>query len=218
MEPRRTPDANGNVDLLRRAVAGEQEALAELFTRYRKRLRQMVHLRLDRRLQGRVDPSDVLQEAYLDLVRELPTYIAQPAMPFFLWLRLLTGQRLMRIHRQHLDAAMRDAGREISLYHGALPPASSLSLAAQLLGRYTSASRVALRAEMQVQLQTALNGMDPLDREIIALRHFEELSNNETAQVLGLSKAAASNRYVRALTRLQAILESVPGFLDHSRG
>jgi RNA polymerase sigma-70 factor (ECF subfamily) len=204
--------------LLRRALAGEQAALAELFTRYRKRLRQMVQLRLDRRLQGRIDPSDVLQEAYLDVVRELPSYRAQPTMPFFLWLRLLTGQRLMRIHRQHLEAAMRDAGREISLYHGALPQASSLSLAAGLLGRYTSASRVALRAEMQVQLQTALNGMDPLDREVITLRHFEELSNNEAAQVLGLSKAAASNRYVRALARLQAILESIPGFLDHSRG
>jgi RNA polymerase sigma-70 factor (ECF subfamily) len=204
-------------DLLRRAAGGDGQALAELFSRYRKRLRQMVRLRLDRRLQGRVDPSDVLQEAYLDLTEQLPAYLAKPEMPFFLWLRLLTGQRLTRIHRQHLGAAMRDAGREVSLYRGALPPASSTSLAAQLLGRLTSPSDAAIRAERQLQLQTALNSMDASDREIIALRHFEELTNQEAAEILGLSKAAASNRYIRALTRLQAILEGMPGFRERMK-
>src|SRR5260370_19271526 len=97
----------------------------------------MVRLRLARRLQGRVDASDVLQEAYLDVAQQLPHYLAKREMPFFLWLRLVAGQRLMRIHREHLGSAMRDAGREVSLYKGALPQASSVSLAAQLLGRYT---------------------------------------------------------------------------------
>jgi RNA polymerase sigma-70 factor (ECF subfamily) len=201
-------------DLLHRAAGGDERAAAELFDRYRKRLRQMIRLRLDRRLQGRVDPSDVLQDAYLDLTQQLPAYLAKPEMPFFLWLRLLTGQRLMRVHRHHLGAAMRDAGREVSIYKGAMPQASSLSLAAQLLGRFTSASQAAVRAERQIQLQAALNGMDAIDREIIALRHFEELTNGEAAQVLGLSKTAANNRYVRAMIRLQAILERIPGFLD----
>ncbi len=201
-------------NLLERAAAGEEGALAELFTRYRKRLRQMIRLRLDRRLASRVDPSDVLQEAYLDVVQQFPAYQRRSEIPFFLWLRLVTGQRLMRVHRQHLGAALRDAGREVSLYHGALPQASSESLAAQLLGRMTSASQALVRAEMQLQLQTALNDMGPLDREIIALRHFEELSNAEAAEVLGLSKTAASNRYLRALARLQKILENIPGFLD----
>src|SRR5438876_3151215 len=95
-------------DLLRRATHGDRAALADLFACYRKRLRQMVRLRLDRRLQGRVDPSDVLQDAYIDLTQQLPAYLDKPAMPFFLWLRLLTGQRLMRLHRQHLGAQMRD--------------------------------------------------------------------------------------------------------------
>jgi RNA polymerase sigma-70 factor (ECF subfamily) len=167
-------------------------------------------------LAGRVDPSDVLQEAYLDVVRQFPAYQRRPEMPFFLWLRLVTGQRLQRVHRHHLGAAGRDAGREVSLYQGALPPASSASLAAQLLGRLTSASQAAVRAEMQLQLQAALNDLAPLDREVIALRHFEELSNAEAAAVLGLSKTAASNRYVRALARLQQILETIPGFLDQS--
>jgi RNA polymerase sigma-70 factor (ECF subfamily) len=112
-------------DLLRRAGGGDTEALALLFDRYRERLRQMVRLRLDRRLYGRLDPSDVLQEAYLDLARRFPEYAAKPALPFFLWLRWLTGQRLIDLHRQHLGTKMRDAGQEVSLYRGALPQASS---------------------------------------------------------------------------------------------
>ena len=210
-----TSDPSETDDLLRRASEGDEAALAAVFSRYRQRLRQMVGLRLDRRLQGRVDPSDVLQEAYLDLAHQFRSFVERrDTMSFFLWLRLLTGQRLMRVHRRHLAASMRDAGREVSLYRGAMPQASSESLAARLLGRLTSASEVAVRAERQLMLQRALNGMDPIDREVIALRHFEELSNSEAAQILGLSKAAASNRYVRAMTRLQAVLEHIPGLLD----
>jgi RNA polymerase sigma-70 factor (ECF subfamily) len=199
-------------DLLRRAQAGDRQALAALFTHYRERLRQMVRLRLDRRLQGRLDPSDVLQEAYLDLARRLPEYAANPSLPFFLWLRGVTGQRLIDLHRQHLGAKMRDAAQEVSLYRGALPQASSVSLAAQLLGRLTSASRAAIRAETQIRVQEALNSMDPLDREVLTLRHFEMLNNEETAQVLGIKKSAASNRYVRALKRLKDILSALPGW------
>ena len=171
-------------------------------------------MRLDRRLQGRVDPSDVLQDAFLDITQRLPEYVAQPEMPFYLWLRLLTGQRLLALHRRHLGAQMRDAGQEVSLYRGALPQASSASLAAQLLGRLTSPTQAAIRAELQIKLQEALNELDPIDREILTLRHFEELTNNETATVLGLQKAAASNRYVRALKRLKTVLNAIPGFLD----
>jgi RNA polymerase sigma-70 factor (ECF subfamily) len=200
--------------ILRRAAGGDETALASLWERHRKRLRNMVRLRLDRRLQGRVDPSDVLQEAYIDLARRLPEYARDRALPPYLWLRLVTGQRLIQVHRRHLGTAMRDAGREVSLYRGALPQASSLSLAAQLLGRFTTASQAAVRAERQLQLQAVLNGMDPMDREILALRHFEELTNGEAAEVLGLSKTAANNRYIRALGRLRDLLESIPGFLD----
>jgi RNA polymerase sigma-70 factor (ECF subfamily) len=107
---------------------------------------------------------------------------------------------------------MRDAGQEVSLYRGALPQASSVSLAAQLLGRLTSPSLAAVRAEMQLRLQEALNSMEPLDREVLALRHFEELSNSETARVLGIQKSAASNRYIRALKRLKEVLSGMPGF------
>jgi RNA polymerase sigma-70 factor (ECF subfamily) len=209
-----TDEPGETEDLILRAACGDREALAALWERHRKRLRQMVRLRLDRRLQGRVDPSDVLQEAYVDMAERLPEYVQNQTFPPYLWLRMVAGQRLMQIHRRHLGTAMRDAGREVSLYRGALPQASSVSLAAQLLGRFTTASRAAIRAERQVQLQAVLNGMDPMDREILALRHFEELSNGEAADVLGLSKTATNNRYIRALGRLRDLLESIPGFLD----
>jgi RNA polymerase sigma-70 factor, ECF subfamily len=201
-------------DLLRRAGAGDQAALADLFAHYREQLRRMVRLRLDRRLQGRVDPSDVLQEAFLDVAKRAPEYAANPTMPLYLWLRFLTGQRLLALHRQHLGTQMRDAGQEVSLYRGALPQATSASLAAQLLGRLTSPTQAAMRAEMQLRLQEALNSMEAIDREILTLRHFEELNNNEVAEVLGLQKAAASNRYIRALKRLKDVLSSMPGFFD----
>jgi RNA polymerase sigma-70 factor (ECF subfamily) len=201
-------------ELLRRAKTGDGRALAELFEHYRLRLRQLVRLRLDRRLHGRIDPSDVLQETFLDLARRFPEYAEQATVPFFLWLRGLTGQRLIDVHRQHLGAQMRDAGQEVSLYRGALPQASSASLAAQLLGRLTSPTQAAVRAEMQRRLQDALNMMDPLDREVVVLRHFEELSNAETAEVLGIQKSAASKRYIRAIARLKQILDAIPGFFD----
>jgi RNA polymerase sigma-70 factor (ECF subfamily) len=203
-----------NLNLLHRIDAGDDAAVGELFERHRPRLRQMVRLRLDRRLQGCVDPSDVLQEAYLDIATRIPDYLANPEVPVYLWLRFLTGQRLVAVHRHHLGAQMRDAGQEVSLYQGALPQATSASLAAQLLGRLTSPTEAAVRAEMQVRLQEALNSLDPLDREVLVLRHFEELSNNETAAVLGIQKSAASNRYVRALKRLRDILAAIPGFFD----
>jgi RNA polymerase sigma-70 factor (ECF subfamily) len=209
-----TRESSDIEDLLCRANAGDQQAKADLFARHRKRLRAMVRLRLDRRLAGRIDPSDVVQEAYLDFARRLHEYLTERNVPFFLWLRGLTGQRLVDLHRMHLGAQMRAAGQEVSLYRGALPAASSVSLANQLLGRLTSPTQAAVRAEMQLRLQEALNTMDPLDREVLILRHFEELSNSETAEVLDIQKAAASKRYVRALTRLKVILNAIPGFFE----
>src|SRR5271166_2553188 len=207
-----TGDLSETGPLLERAGAGDAQALGELFAHYRDRLRQMVRLRLDRRLQGRIDPSDVLQEVYLDFAKRLPEYAADPSMAFYLWLRSVTGQRLIDLHRQHLGAKMRDAGQEVSLYRGALPQATSASLAQHLLAGLTSPTQAAVRAEMQLRLQDALNAMDPMDREVLVLRHFEELNNIETAHVLGIDTSAASKRYIRAIRRLKAILDRLPGF------
>jgi len=200
-----------------RGAGGDPQVLGRVWAHYRDRLRRLVRLRMDRRLQGRVDPSDVLQEAFLDFQARAADYVKQPDMPFFLWLRFLTGQRLQLLHRHHLGAQMRDAGREVSLHRGAMPQATSVSLAAQLLGRFTSVTQAVQRAEMQVILQEAINGMDPLDREILALRHFEELSNEETAQALGIKPSAASSRHIRALKRLRDVLRTTPGFFDKRR-
>jgi RNA polymerase sigma-70 factor (ECF subfamily) len=206
---------NDDQDLLERAMAGDESALAALFDGHRDQLRRMIRLRLDRRLSGRVDTSDVLQDAYLDVRKRIAEYARDPsAMPFHLWLRLVAGQRLTDVHRHHLGAQMRDAGQEVSLHRGPFPQASSVSLAAQLLGKLTSASQAAIRVEHKLIVQEALNSMDPIDREVLALRHFEHLSNDETAQVLGLSKSAASNRYIRALKRLKEILSSIPGLRE----
>jgi RNA polymerase sigma-70 factor (ECF subfamily) len=191
------------------------DSWGRLLERHRARLRKLVALRLDPRLQGRVDPSDVIQEAYLDAARRLPEYEQEPQrMPFYLWLRFLVGQRIFELHRRHLGAQARNVGREISLYRGPMPEASSAAIAAQLIGRQTSPSQAAVRAERKLRLQEALNQMDPIDREVLVLRHYEQLTNSETALVLGLDKSAASKRYARALIRLKDLLATMPGGLQ----
>ncbi|HVX12140.1 MAG TPA: sigma-70 family RNA polymerase sigma factor [Pirellulales bacterium] len=200
--------------LLSQAAKGDKQALGELFARYRDRMKRMVKLRLDRRLSGRIDPSDVVQEAFLEARKRLPELVHKRELPVLLWLRLVTGQKLIDLHRAHLGAKMRDAGMEVSLYRGALPEASSMMLAGQLLGKLTTASHAAIRAEVRLQVQAALNSLGPMDREVLALRHFEQLNNEETALVLGIKKSAASNRYVRSLARLKEILSGIPGFAE----
>jgi RNA polymerase sigma-70 factor (ECF subfamily) len=200
--------------LIDRAAGGDKEAWGELLAEHRGRLRRMVSLRLDHRLQGRIDASDVIQDAFVDASRSLADYVRNPVLPFFLWLRFLTGIRLAKLHRHHLATQMRDAGREISLYPGgAMPETSSAALAQQLLGRENRPSEEAIRAELKLQLQDAINAMEPLDREIISLRHFEQLSNAEAAQVLDIKEAAAGKRYIRALERLRDTLAQLPGNL-----
>jgi RNA polymerase sigma-70 factor, ECF subfamily len=199
------------VRLVERMKAGDKQAVGELFTRHHHRLRRMVEMRLDQRLQARIDPSDVIQEAYADVAARLDEYLASPKRPVFLGLRLVVGERLVKAHRHHLGAQIRDAARDVSLYRGALPAASSTALAAQLLGRHTSPTQAAVRAERLLHLQSALNDLDPLDREILCLRHFEELTHAEAARVLNIDEAAAAKRNVRAMKRLKAILASTPG-------
>ena len=209
MAPPTTPDSE-EPGLIRRAGEGDARCLDELFARYRHRLKRMVKLRLDPRVQGRVDPSDVIRQTYLDTGRQLADYLRKPDLPFFLWLRQLAGQKLEMAHRQHLGAQAGDAGREVSLYRGALPEPSPAALAAHLLGRVATAGEAA-RAGLRIRIQEALNGMDALDREVLTLSHFEQLSNAETALVLGLKESATCNRYVRALERLRGILSGTPG-------
>lgn len=193
----------------------DQNALAALFDAYRDRLIRMVDLRLDTRLRARLDPADVVQDAFLDAVKRLDDYLLrEPKLPPFLWLRLIVGERMATLHRHHLGAKMRDAGREVSLYREALPQASTAALVSMLLGRETSPTQAAQRAERLLKIQEALNSLDPIDREVLALRHFEQLGRAEAAQVLGISQEASAKRYIRALTRIKALLAKLPGGLE----
>jgi len=202
---------NATLDLLRRAAAGDEAAMTEAFSAHRERLKRMVGLRLNHRLRGRVDESDVVQDVLLDASRRLPDYIDDPQVPFFLWLRHIAGRKLVDLHRRHLGAEKRDAALEISLHRGPYPAASSASLAAQLLGRLTSPSHGAMKAELRIRVQEALNALDPLDREVLALRHYEQLSNVEVAAELDIGKSTASSRYLRALRKIKDILAEGPG-------
>jgi RNA polymerase sigma-70 factor (ECF subfamily) len=203
--------------LIEQALGGDANSLGELLQRHRGRLRRMVALRLDRRLRGRVDPSDVIQEAFLEVALRLPEFAREPPLPFFLWLRLLTGRRLQFLHRHHLGVQARDAGREAPLFQGTFPEATSVALAAKLLGHDTRPSEAAARTERKLRLREALDAMEPLDREVLALRHFERLTKAEAARELGISEPAVAQRHFRALKRLKAILGSMPGGLDDFR-
>ncbi len=201
-------------DLLARVRSGDGDALATVFSAHRDRLRRMVQFRMDSRLRGRVDADDILQEAYLDAAQRADSLRGDQEQSGFIWLRLIVGQTMINVHRRHLGAKMRDAGREAhrSAVHGSNSAAGSII--ANLLGRLTSPTEAARRLEFQHQLEQGLAAMDPLDREVLALRHFEELSNAEVALELEMQPKAASMRYVRALKRLKDILADVPGFSE----
>lgn len=202
-----------NADLLRRVKEGDQQALAELFSLHRDRLWRIVNFRLDSRLLGRVDADDVLQEAYLAAAQRIEHYLDHSTQTFFIWLRLIANQTMIDVHRRHLGAQMRDASRDMSI-HAHYAQATSMSIASQLLGNFTSPSQIAMRDEVAAQLDKAIESMEPIDREVLALRHFEELTNSEVAEVLGIQQKAASIRYVRALKRLKDVVNKIPGFND----
>jgi RNA polymerase sigma-70 factor (ECF subfamily) len=210
-----TPLSDSDVaGLVDRVIHGDRAALAILFDHYRPRLWRIVNFRIDQRLHGRVDTDDVLQESYLAAEQRLTHFLHDSPQGFFIWLRLLVNQTLIDVHRRHLGTQARDAARDRSIHSAWSAESTSFSLSFHLLGHLTSPSQAALRAELSEQLNLALGTMGDLDREVLAMRHFEELTNSETARVLGLTEQAASARYVRAVTRLRKVLEAIPGFLD----
>ena len=197
--------------LLQRLREGEDPVLGPLFDHYRERLWRMVRFRLDPRLEARIDPDDVLQEAFIDANKRLDAWRKDSEKSFFVWLRLIVGQTMTDLHRRHIGAKKRNAGMEVSLHAGAGPSAPSLTLSKQLLASLTSPSNAAIRAEARTQFEELLEQMEPIDREILTLRHFEELSNSEVCEILDLKPAAASNRYVRALMRLRKFVDESGG-------
>ncbi|MDP6446668.1 MAG: sigma-70 family RNA polymerase sigma factor [Pirellulaceae bacterium] len=196
-------------NLLDRLQGGDERALGELFTHYRARLARIVRFRLDQRLKSRVSESDVIQDTYVTAAKRLDHFRGKEDMPIFIWLRLLVNQQLADLHRLHLQAEKRDVRKEVSIDQPAISPHTSHAIAVSLVGAMTSPSQVVARAEKIAALERVINDLNPIDREVIALRHFEELSNAETATVLGIEKQAASKRYVRAMVRLREMMDGL---------
>lgn len=185
---------------------GGEEAVAELFARYRAKLQRMVALRLDARLLSKVDCDDVLQEAYVTAARRIGEYLDHPTVPVFVWLRQVTTQVLIDTHRRYLDTQKRDARQELTRRRMAGQGSSSICLVNHLADSLTSPSQCAVRQELLAGMRAALEQLGDMDREVLVLRHLEDLSNNEVAEVLGIDKFAASKRYLRALARLRKVM------------
>jgi RNA polymerase sigma-70 factor, ECF subfamily len=200
------PDSTETQELLQRARRGEKTAVEQLLARHREPVQRMIGLRLDRAIAPRVDASDIVQEVLLEASQRLAEYLRQPAMPFHLWLRHIAKDHIIDAHRRHRKAQRRTVDREQPM-RSAWPDQSSVELAADLIDRELTPATAALRQELAERFQEVIASLDEDDREIILMRHFEQLSNQEVAAALGLSEAAAAMRHLRALRRLRALIE-----------
>ncbi len=196
------------IALLERARNGEERALSELLAGAQRELKRMVDLRLDPALRRRLEPADIVQEALLEAARRFPEWRRDERYPFRLWLRLLTQQCLDQARRRHLGTLKRDAGKEQALEEERTR-VSSQSVAGYLLDTHTSPTLSARREELRAMVVAALEGLEEADREILVLRHFEGLSNEEAAAELGIEPSAASKRFLRALQRLRPALKAL---------
>lgn len=196
--------------LLEQARAGDSSVHGPLLERHRDRLIRMVRMRMDPRLAQRVDPADVVQEATIEAARRLPEFLATATVDFYVWMRWITRDRLVDLQRAHVHTLKRQAGRDVPL-NMPLGDASSQAFVGVLAGHLTSPSRAAHRAEIHRAIHEALEDLEETDREILVLRHFEQLSIEQTAQSLNMSKSGASKRHVRAMRELRRRLQP---FLD----
>jgi RNA polymerase sigma-70 factor (ECF subfamily) len=200
------PDAEQTEALLANAREGDAAAVNQLLERHRDAVRRMIDLRMDQVLKRRVDASDIVQDVLIDANRRLRDYLANPVMPFHLWLRQMAKDRLIDAHRRHRGTARRSMDREQQL-GAATADQSSINLAAQLRDQQLTPAAAAAWAELQCRFEAACAELDEQDQEIVLMRHFEHLANSEAAESLGLSPQAASMRYLRAMRRLRSLLD-----------
>jgi RNA polymerase sigma-70 factor (ECF subfamily) len=200
------PNSPETQELLDKAQKGQSGAVERLLETHREPLRRMIDLRLDPALAGRVDASDIVQEVMLEVSQRLSDYLRNPAMPFHLWVRHIARDHMIDAHRRHRQAQRRSLDREQPLVPAGLADQSSLELAGQFLDRELTPATAAVRAELQRRMQEAVAALDEDDREIILMRHYEQLSNQEVATALHLTEAAASMRHLRAVRRLRETL------------
>lgn len=195
--------------LEQRLKGGDASVFGELFTIHQPRIWQIIHFRLQKQVRGRVDPDDVVQEVYIAAKQRLEHFSNGNFPSLFLWLRLVAGQTLSNIHRTHLGTEARSVLREANPIGAKIWGNTSLCLSQKFIAHMTSPSQAAVRREMADEIRQALDGMNEIDREVLALRHFEELTNKEVGIELGITSKAASIRYMRALERLRTIIEKL---------
>lgn len=197
-------------DLEKKLKLGDESVLGDVFTIHRPRIWQIIHFRLNHQVRGRVDPDDVVQEVFLAAKKRLHYFIDGDFPSFFLWLRLVAGQTLSDTHRRHLTTEARSAFREAASVGTDVWGNTSLCLSQRFIAHITSPSCAAVKVELIAEVRNALSSMNEIDREVLALRHFEELTNQEVATELGITENASSMRYLRALERLRSTLEVMP--------
>ncbi len=202
------PDSERTRELLAAARDGDQQAVEGLMARHRDALRKLIGYRMDRAIDQRVDASDVVQDVLLEASNRLANYLDQPTLPFHLWLRQLARDRMIDMHRRHRQAQRRSVDRERSLVVRAHSGQSSLDLAARLADAELTPVAASIRRELQLRYHEAIEELAEDDRDILLMRHFEQLTNSEAAEALGLSPAAAGMRHLRALRRLKDQLEN----------
>jgi RNA polymerase sigma-70 factor (ECF subfamily) len=200
------PSPDSTKRLLDDAKTGESSAVDRLLSEFREPLRKVIDLRLDPVLGRRVDASDIVQDVLIEANQRLTQYLGNPTMPFHLWLRHLAQDRIIETHRWHRQAQRRSIDKEQPIQAPAWADQSSVQLVAQLIDTDRTPASAAIQQELQRRLTDALSQLDEADREVILMRHHEQLSNQDVAATLELTEAAASMRYLRALRKLRAVL------------
>jgi RNA polymerase sigma-70 factor (ECF subfamily) len=201
------PDPNPTEELIQQAKGGDDSAVNQLMDRHRNSIRQLVRMRLDQKIQKRIDVSDVVQDVLVEANRRLQRYLSDPMMPFHLWLRQIAKDRIIDAHRRHRVSAKRSVDREQQMVAPRGYDQSSIQLASMLGDPRLTPAAAALQKEMARQVEVAISKLDEKDCEIIVMRHYEHLSNQEIGQLLSLTEPAASMRYLRAVRRLKKILQ-----------
>jgi RNA polymerase sigma-70 factor (ECF subfamily) len=202
------PDADNTADLLKNVREGDSQAVERLLARHRESLHRMIQLRMDQRIKRRVDVSDVVQDVLIEANRRLHDYLANPVMAFHLWIRQIAKDRLIDAHRRHRVSAKRSIDREQPMVLQGAVDQSSLEIAGQLCDPQMTPAAAATQRELALHVEAAITRLGDSDRDIILMRHYEQLSNGEIATALGLTEPAASMRYLRAIRRLRELLDA----------
>ena len=201
------PEHDKTLELLDQVRGGDDDAVNVLIDRHRNALRHLVRMRLDRKIQRRVDVSDVVQDVLIEANRRLKTYLENPVMPFHLWIRHIARDRIIDAHRRHRGSAKRSVDREQAMVIPGGFGKSSIILAAQLVDSEKTPAARTMEKELARRVEEAISDLDDVDAEVIVMRHYEQLTNREIAQALELTEPAASMRYLRAVRRLRELMQ-----------